>query len=139
MRTCQRVLVALIPGCSLAALAQFGREADQIIELESKWSDMFGERDLDGIMSLMARDSVLIMPGAASIVGIEAIRHATSTMLASDDRVSWKSDAAYVSASGDMAFDYGTTTTELPDGSAGVAAMYLLPSQSVIHRWMLNR
>jgi len=78
MRTSQLVLVALIVGCSLAALAQFGQESEQIIELEAKWPDMFRNRDLDGIMALMAQDSVLIMPGVASIVGIEAIRRATS-------------------------------------------------------------
>ena len=86
---------------------------------------MFGQRDLDGIMALMAQDSVLIMPGSEPVVGIEDIRRATSTMLSSEDQISWESDFAYVSSSGDMAYDYGTATTRLTDGSS-VEGYYLV-------------
>lgn len=95
------------------------------MELESQWSDMFGKRDLDGIMTLIAQDSVLIMPGSEPVVGIEDIRRATRTMLESEDQVSWKSDFAYVSSSGDMAYDYGTATTKRSDGSS-VEGHYLV-------------
>lgn len=107
------------------AYSQLGPEETRIGELESEWSDMFGQRDLEGIMELMARRSVLIMPGAEPIVGIEDVRRATKAMLKSDDQVSWKSDVAYVSSSGDMAYDYGTATTKLADGSS-VEGYYLV-------------
>ncbi len=107
------------------AYSQLGPEETRIGELESEWSDMFGQRDLEGIMELMARRSVLIMPGAEPIVGIEDVRRATKAMLKSDDQVSWKSDIAYVSSSGDMAYDYGTATTKLADGSS-VEGYYLV-------------
>ncbi len=110
---------------SSTAYSQNSSAENQIVELESKWSGMFGERDLDGVMALMAKDSVLIMPGSKPIVGLEDIRSATKAMLESDDHVSWVSDFALVSASGDMAYDYGTATTQSPDGSS-VEGHYLV-------------
>ena len=100
-------------------------QASHIVDLEATWSGMYAEGDLDGVMSLMAKNSVLIMPGTAPIVGKEDIRRATKTMLESGDQVSWKSDFAYVSSSGDMAYDYGTASTKLADGSS-VEGHYLV-------------
>lgn len=91
--------------------------SDEIVVLESKWSGMFAAKDLDGVMALMAENSVLIMPGTPPIVGTEGIRRATKAMLATDDTVSWESDFAFIAPSGDMAYDYGTATTKSPDGS----------------------
>lgn len=91
--------------------------SDEIVVLESKWSGMFAAKDLDGVMALMAENSVLIMPGSPPIVGTEGIRKATKAMLATDDAVSWESDFAFIAPSGDMAYDYGTATTRSPDGS----------------------
>lgn len=125
MRLAQFAAIALFIGLSVTAYSQFGPEQSRIIELESKWSSMFGQRDLDGIMALMAQDSVLIMPGSEPVVGIEDIRRATSTMLSSEDQISWESDFAYVSSSGDMAYDYGTATTRLTDGSS-IEGYYLV-------------
>lgn len=39
--------------------------------------------------------------------------------------VSWKSEAAFVSSSGDMAYDYGRATTELADGTV-IMGSYLV-------------
>ena len=125
MRSAQLFFITLLLGFSSMAYSQLGPEETRIGELESEWSDMFGQRDLEGIMELMARRSVLIMPGAEPIVGIEDVRRATKAMLKSDDQVSWKSDVAYVSSSGDMAYDYGTATTKLADGSS-VEGYYLV-------------
>lgn len=125
MRSAQYAAAIIFLGISITAYGQPGPAESRIVELESKWSGMFGERDLDGIMSLMAQDSVLIMPGVEPIVGIEDIRQATRTMLESDDQVTWVSDFAYVSSSGDMAYDYGTATTTLSDGSS-VEGYYLV-------------
>ena len=105
--------------------AENANEESQIIELESKWSAMFGKGDLNGIMSLMASDSVLIMPGSEPISEVDEIRHATKIMLESDAQVSWSSNFAFVSTSGDMAYDYGTAITKLPDGSE-VEGYYLV-------------
>ena len=110
---------------SKSARVDGAAEAEKIATLESEWSDMFGAKNLDGISALLAKDSVLIMPGAAPIVGTENIRRATRTMMESDDEVAWKSDYAKVAPSGDMAYDYGTATTILADGSV-VEGYYLV-------------
>jgi len=100
---------------SVGAIAVSG--GGEIAEREAMWSDMFGSRDLAGIMALMASKSVLIMPELSPIIGVEGIRQATKVMLESGDSVSWKSDFAFVAPSGDMAYDYGTATTKRADGS----------------------
>ena len=121
----QPTLLAIVLSLASTLLYAEERDADRIMELEANWSDMFGEKDLDGIMALMADNSVLIMPGAEPIVGVEAIRAATRAMFESEDSVSWRSDHVSISASGDMAFDYGTATTTRPDGSS-VTGYYLV-------------
>lgn len=101
-------------------------EEAAIMALETKWSDMFGVGDLDGISVLLAKDAVLLVPGEAPIIGVGKVRAATQAMLgAGDVEVSWKSDAAFVAPGGDMAYDYGTATTKLADGSV-VAGQYLV-------------
>lgn len=109
-------------------------EAAKIKRLESEWSEMYGGKDLEGVMGLIAQDSVLIMPGSEPVVGVEDIRRATEAMLESGDKVSWKSDFASVAPSGDMAYDYGTAKTTLADGSA-VEGFYLVVWVKEGGRW----
>lgn len=99
--------------------------AAEIKALESRWSDLYGAGDLEGIVALMAEESVLIMPQSAPVVGLDAIREATRQMLESGDEVSWRSDFARVSPSGDMAYDYGAAITTRPDG-ATIEGHYLV-------------
>lgn len=125
MRVVQFFSIILLAVVSSFVVGESKSEENQIIALESEWSNMFGKQDLDGVMSLMAENSVLIMPGAAPIVGLDEIRQATKMMFESDGQVSWKSDFVRVSSSGDMAYDYGTATTKLADGST-VGGYYLV-------------
>lgn len=105
--------------------ASAAAQQDIIMNLESQWSALYGAGDLDGIVSLMSEDSVLIMPGSEPVVGLDAIRAATREMLESGDQVSWRSDFAAVAPSGDMAYDYGTAVTTLADGNT-VEGNYLV-------------
>ncbi len=101
-------------------------ESAAIMALEGKWSDMYSAGDLDGITALLASNSILIASGEQVVVGADNVRRATETMLAAgSEGVSWQSDAAFVAPSGDMAYDYGTATTRLPDGST-VEGKYLV-------------
>lgn len=111
------ILIVFFLGVTSFSHAETVPEEAKIKSLEEKWSNLYGRSDLDGIMSLMMENSVLIMPGVAPIVGLDDIRNATQTMLESDDKVSWESNFASVSSSGDMAYDYGTATTILADGT----------------------
>lgn len=122
------VLVITIGACSSQSSPPDGDAASDeaaIAQLETDWSDMFGARDLNGITALLARNTVLIMPGSEPIVGAANVRVATDAMLSSDDTVSWASDFAFVAPSGDMAYDYGTATTKRADGSM-VQGRYLV-------------
>lgn len=105
--------------------AQPADSAEAIKALEAQWSAMFGAGDLDGVASLLAEDSVLIMPGAAPISDRAAILEATRAMMASGDTVSWQSDFAVVAPSGEMAYDYGTATTRTADGEE-ITGRYLV-------------
>ena len=116
--------IALLSICS-GAYAEAATEEERIANLEVHWSELWGDRNLDGVMALWAQNSVLMMPGSAPILGIEDIREVTRTMLEPDDEVSWRSDFALVSPGGDMAYDYGTTVTKLADGST-VESYYLV-------------
>jgi uncharacterized protein (TIGR02246 family) len=100
-------------------------EEARITELESTWSDMYAKKDLDGVIALLAKKSVLIIPEQAPIVGTQAIRRATKAMMESDDKVTWKSQFVQVAASKDMAYDYGSATTTLADGTT-VQGYYLV-------------
>ena len=111
------VALASCDSSSHLTAADVSKASEEIVDLESEWSKMFGANDLEGIMKMLAQDSVLIMPGAEPVIGAEDIRRVTQEMLASDDEVSWKSTFASVAPSGDMAYDYGTATTRLADGS----------------------
>jgi len=87
--------------------------------LERKWSDMYGQGDVDGIAELLAEDSVLLAPGQTPAVGRDNVIEATRALLAADAAdglsVSWEPQAAFISSSGDMAYDYGRATTTLAD------------------------
>jgi ketosteroid isomerase-like protein len=101
-------------------------EEAAIMALEKEWSDMFGAGDLDGISAILTNDSVLLAPGEAPVVGAGNVRAATQAMLAAGDaETSWKSNAAFVAPGGDMAYDYGSATTKLADGSV-VEGQYLV-------------
>ena len=92
-------------------------EAETIMSLEREWSTKFGEGDLDYIVNLHATDAIQLPPNADPIVGAAALRAAWEGMINTDGlTVTWEPTAAFVSASGDMAWDYGTASLTTPDG-----------------------
>lgn len=97
-------------------------EAAAIMALEREWSAKFQEQDLEWIVNLHATNGRQMPPNAESVVGHEALRTQWQAMFALD--ASWEPTEAHVSASGDMAYDFGTTTINTPDGS--VPGKYLV-------------
>ena len=135
MRTIQGVFLTLALFVSgSVATAGSATEEEHIMDLEARWSKLFGERNLEAVMGLMATNPVIIMPGSAPIVGMDEVRAATQAMMESDGKVSWESDFASVSSSGDMAFDYGTATTVQADGSV-VQGYYLVVWKKENGKW----
>ena len=122
------LLLTTIVACTAESNApgiDVAEEGMVITQLEKEWSDMYGAGDADSIAGLLAQDTVLIMPGSDPIVGVANVRAATEQMLGSGEQVSWASDFVSVAPSGDMAYDYGTATTVLADGSS-VKGHYLV-------------
>lgn len=114
------LLLAAFAACNSGSRSEAidtAAEAVAIAQLETEWSGMYGARDLEGVAAMLAQETVLIMPGSDPVVGAANIRAATREMLQSGTEVSWVSDFASVAPSGDMAYDYGTSTTKLADGS----------------------
>lgn len=104
-------------------------EGETLMALEREWSAMYGQRDLDGIAPLLASESVLLAPGLEAVIGRDSVVAATRALMSAEDAdgmsVSWEPQAAFVSASGDMAYDYGQATTRLADGTV-VEGSYLV-------------
>ena len=92
-------------------------EAELIMDLERSWATAVAEGDIEGIMSYHAANAIVMPPGAPPIVGTEAIRADWQGMLDTEGlEVTWEPTEAFVAASGDMAYDYGTATVTTPDG-----------------------
>ncbi len=93
-------------------------EADAIMALEREWSQKFGEGDIEWIMDLHVAEAVQFPPGGEPVVGSEAMRAAWQGMIDTEGlAIAWTPTAAYVSSSGDMAYDYGSATMTTPDGN----------------------
>jgi ketosteroid isomerase-like protein len=96
---------------------------------EQKWSDMYGQGDVDGIAALLSKDSFLLAPGHSPAIGrgdVVALTRALMDAEAADGvSVAWQSQNAVISSSGDMAFDYGRATSTLADGSV-IEGSYLV-------------
>lgn len=105
------------------------KERDMLMTLEQKWSDMYGEGDIEGVAELLASESVLLVPGEPPAVGRDSVLALTRELLAAEAAdgvsVSWKSEAAFVSSAGDMAYDYGRSTSQLADGTV-IMGSYLV-------------
>jgi ketosteroid isomerase-like protein len=100
------------------AMVDTAAEAEAIMALDREWSSAAEEGDLESVMSIHAADAIQMPPNAAPVVGAEALRAAWEGMINTDGlSVSWEPTAAFVSASGDMAWDYGTATLTSPDGT----------------------
>jgi uncharacterized protein (TIGR02246 family) len=103
------------------------REA--IMALERSWSAMYGGGDVEGIADLLAQDTVLLAPGSGIVRGRDQVIAATRAMIANEESenvlVAWEPEDAFVSESGDMAYDYGRSTATLSDGSV-IEGTYLV-------------
>ena len=90
----------------------------RIMELERTWSGKFGEKDTVWIAERLAENTRIMPPNAEPLVGRDAVRAWWGEMARTEGmRVSWEPVEAHVASSGDMAYDVGTYSMTLPDGS----------------------
>jgi ketosteroid isomerase-like protein len=91
-------------------------EEAAIMALEREWSSRFGAGDVEWIVDIHAAEAVQLPPDAPLVAGTEAMRAAWEGMAATLE-ASWEPTFARVSPDGNMAYDYGTASLTLPDGS----------------------
>lgn len=100
-----------------AARAEEKSAEDIVLSLEREWAKRFAESDVDWIVAAHAPDGRQFPPGAPPVVGLEAIRASWQGMADTKGfKLSWEPTQAFVSESGDMAWDYGTGRQTSPDG-----------------------
>lgn len=92
-------------------------EAARVMALEAEWMAALHSGDIDAAMAFIASEPMIIMPDAAPVIGREAFQAVMQAMIDNDLEYSWKSEGAFVAPSGDMAYDRGTSSVALPDGS----------------------
>jgi ketosteroid isomerase-like protein len=107
-------------------MSDVATESNVILDLEREWFKKLKEKNSDWIVNLFAADGRQFPPGAEPVVGPKALHAAWEAMAHTEGfEVSWEPTEAHVSASGDMAYDFGAATIRTPDGRAE-AAKYLV-------------
>ncbi|NIS01258.1 MAG: hypothetical protein GWN99_09370, partial [Gemmatimonadetes bacterium] len=117
-RTWTLLLGALaIGGIAATAVGQSGSEEDAIFALEREWLKRFQQADVDWIVAAHAPNAQQFPPNAPPVVGADALRAAWQGMADPEaPALSWQPTQAFVSKSGDMAWDYGTAELKSGDG-----------------------
>jgi uncharacterized protein (TIGR02246 family) len=98
--------------------AALAAAADSIRSLDQRWVQMVADHDTAGIVDMYADDGRLMGPGEAAAVGHDAIHQGWTAMLGLPS-VTFGPDVIRVSASGDLAYDIGHGTIELPVEGGG--------------------
>jgi len=134
--TCLMLFAISVGGCSndnqnrtASAAVNPEEERKELMALEREWSGMYGRGDVEGISRLLAEKTVLLVPGELPAVGLDSVLALTRELLGAEAAdgmsASWEPEAAFISSSGDMAYDYGRSKTTLTDGSV-VEGSYLV-------------
>ena len=115
----------LVSGLSVLSAAacqpRVSREAETLalLERDRAWASAAATGNVDSIVSFWTEDARVLLPDQPAHVGTEAIRKMVTASLAIPGfQISWTPENAIVSASGDMAYTYGTNRITVPD-SAG--------------------
>jgi uncharacterized protein (TIGR02246 family) len=108
-------MMGVLAGMGCASANAPADAASEILRVDSEWSRASQSRDLDRILSYWAEDAIVYPPGAPALVGKAAIREYVAKSLEIPGfAISWKTDHAVVSKSGDMAYGTGTNRVTFP-------------------------
>ena len=109
----------------LAALAACQRAADraraeaEIRATDARWLAAAHAHDLEHTLSFWSDDVILMQPGAAPLVGKDAVRaYVKESFAIPDFSISWVIDRVWVAQAGDIAYATGSDEIRLttPDG-----------------------
>jgi uncharacterized protein (TIGR02246 family) len=111
--------VVLAASSALAATPDLQAERAALFRLDKAWAQAAAAGDLEKTVSFWADDARVVPPGQPAVVGKDAIRAYVSAALAVPGfSIQWQTTDFVVSASGDMAYGFGTNVVTLngPDG-----------------------
>jgi uncharacterized protein (TIGR02246 family) len=118
-------LLMLTSGCQQApAPAPDTRAADEqaIREIEKDWSNAFGTKDVERVVSFYADDATMMAAGEPGVSGKEAIRASTGKLLAMPGlSLSFQTAKVDVARSGDLAYAQGTFAMSMDGPKKGVS------------------
>ena len=131
------VVLLLIVNYSCQKSVDLQAEEEQIRQFTQEWYDAENRDDLDAIMPFIAEESVLQMPGMPTIEGKDAQRSLMATLLESMVSITGGPMTIVVSESGDIAYQYGTSTAIIkgPDGEFEDPEKYLFVWKKIDGEW----
>ena len=94
-------------------------ERDELFRVDQAWARAAADRDVEGSLSFWADDARVFPPGQPALVGKDAIRGYVKAAFAMPGfSIGWKTSEFVISASGDLAYGFGTNEVTLdgPDG-----------------------
>jgi uncharacterized protein (TIGR02246 family) len=112
--------LAVVSGCQGPPPPDPQQAAAAIRTADAAWLAAAQAHDLERTVSYWSDDAQLLVPGAAPIVGKDAIRKYVSDAFAVRDfSISWNIDTVQVARAGDMAYAVGSNQIALtaPDGA----------------------
>jgi ketosteroid isomerase-like protein len=129
--------LVLLAGNSCQKSVDLQAEEEQIRQFTQEWYDAENRDDLDAIMPFIAEESVLQMPGMPTIEGKDAQRSLMATLLESMVSITGGPMTIVVSESGDIAYQYGTSTAIIkgPDGEFEDPEKYLFVWKKIDGEW----
>ena len=109
-------LLALMAAACNQTANTHDADVQAIKDVETQWNQDFVAKDADKLAAHYTNDAVLMAPGEAATVGMDAIKTALKQMV-SDPTISLKFQASKVdtSSSGDMGYSQGSYTLTLTD------------------------
>jgi ketosteroid isomerase-like protein len=112
--------VVVLLSASCAPRVDTGRMAQALTQLDDDWSKAAATRNVDAVASFYAADAIAYPPNAPAAIGQPAAKEIWASYFAdSTFSISWKTDHAGVSRSGDLGFTAGTYEDSFkgPDGA----------------------
>ena len=101
------------------AASDLQSERATLLRLDKEWAQAAAARDLEKTVSFWADDARVVPPGQPAVVGKDAIRaYVAAAFAVPGFSIQWQTSDFVVSASGDMAYGFGTNTVSL-DGPEG--------------------
>lgn len=90
-----------------------------LLRTDQAWATLAAANGaVDSIVAYWTADARVLLPGQPIVVGTDAIRQMVAAMQAIPGfHISWTSDSAVVSPSGDFGYTYGTNRIIAPDSS----------------------